>query len=173
MLILPPEHPLLHPGSPLPAFSRFMVEAAGTGVAAARSRGDASGSSVAGVGAGCQFSSRRSPAVSRRACVHQRKQEGELRCSGHAHCGGHGSWHVPRLGRRSEPGGGHSEQQDPGKPSLRGISVSGSCRDELIVVLLVLPMNNSFPLRGHAVILNIIYFSLYGLKKKTLACTWG
>ena len=44
--------------------------------------------------------------------------------------------------------------------------MSGSCRNEVIMSLLVLPINNSFPQLGHAAILNITYFSLYGLKIK-------
>lgn len=95
------------PASPLPAFSMFMVEAAGTGVAAAGSRVDAGGSLVAGVGARCRFSSRCSPAVSCRACIRQRKQDGELRCSDRARRGGHGAGgqRFTGLPRRSERGG--------------------------------------------------------------------
>lgn len=68
--------------------------------------------------------------------------------------------------------GSAEEQQSLGKPSLQGSSVLGSCHDELIVFL-VLPINN-FPRLGHAVTLNIPYFSLYGLKnKETLTCRHG
>lgn len=44
--------------------------------------------------------------------------------------------------------------------------MSGSCRDEFITLLLVLPRNTSFPQLDHAVILNFTYFSLYSLKIK-------
>ena len=44
--------------------------------------------------------------------------------------------------------------------------MSGSCRNELSVLLLILLRNNSFPQLGHAAVLNIPCFSLYGLKMK-------
>ena len=112
------------PASPLPAFSRFMVEAACTGVAAAGLRGDAGGSSVAGGGARCWLSSRRSPVVSRRACVREKKQDGELRCIKCACHGGHGagSRHFTGLARRSEQGGGRRGQDSGtwGNPPSEG-----------------------------------------------------
>lgn len=74
----------------------------------------------------------------------------------------HRAGQEERAGRRAQRTG----QRDLGKPPLRGILALGSCHDEFIALLLVLPINNDFPQLGHAVILNITYFSLCGLKIK-------
>lgn len=56
-----------------------------------------------------------------------------------------------------------TEEWSLGKPSLQGRSVLGSCHNGLM--FLVLHLKN-FAQLGHTVILNISYFSLYGLKNK-------
>lgn len=76
-LLLSTQHCI--PALPLPAFSRFMVEGACTAAAAAASRGDAGGSSVAGAGPRGRGSSRRLHVVSRSACGRRHKQVRELR----------------------------------------------------------------------------------------------
>lgn len=113
------------PALPLPAFSRFMVEAACTAAAAAGSRGDAGSSSVAGVEARCRVSSRRLHVVSRRACVREEKQVRELRHSDRPHCAGHGasSRHFSGLARRSEQGRKCRRQNSGawGNPSTKSV----------------------------------------------------
>lgn len=56
-----------------------------------------------------------------------------------------------------------TEEWSLGKPFLQGRSVLGSCHNELMFLVLHIKY---FAQLGHRVILNISYFSLYGLKNK-------
>lgn len=116
-----------------------MVEAACSAAAAAGSRGDAGGSSVAGLGARCFASSRRLHLVSRSACRRQHKQVRELgqrpptpgwtRCQQLAP---HGAGQEEGAGREVQK----TEQWSPEKPSLQGTSALGRCHNELMFSVL-------------------------------------